>query len=77
MIEKRLAVVVSLHELDIAQKISDIVVCVHGDKIEKYGTPEVFVIGGGGSGIPVYRRLARQGVPFAARLSAVGILLEA
>ena len=26
----------------------------------------MFVIGGGGSGIPVYRRLQRQGVPFAA-----------
>ncbi len=100
--EKRLAIVMSLHELDLAQKISDIVVCVHGDRIEKYGTPEeiftsdyveklygmtmgsyntdfgclemeapkgapeVFVIGGGGSGIPVYRRLARQGIPFAA-----------
>ena len=30
------------------------------------GAPEVFVIGGGGEGIPVYRRLQRQGVPFAA-----------
>ena len=30
------------------------------------GAPQVFVIGGGGSGIPVYRRLQRMGVPFAA-----------
>lgn len=30
------------------------------------GTPEVFVIGGNGSGIPVYRQLQRQGIPFAA-----------
>ena len=30
----------SLHELDLAQKISDCVICVHGDKIEKYGSPE-------------------------------------
>ena len=30
------------------------------------GEPEVFVIGGGGAGIPVYRRLQRQGIPFAA-----------
>ena len=30
------------------------------------GEPEVFVIGGGGSGIPVYRQLQRQGIPFAA-----------
>lgn len=100
--ERELAVVMSLHELDLAQKISDWVVCVRGDSIarqgppeeiftaeyitELYGTarggynalfgsleleaakgpPEVFVIGGGGAGIPVYRRLQRQGVPFAA-----------
>ena len=97
-----LAVVMSLHELDLAQKISDWVVCVHGDTIARQGppediftaeyipelygasrgsynalygsleleaaagAPEVFVIGGGGSGIPVYRRLQRQGTPFAA-----------
>ena len=97
-----LAVVMSLHELDLAQKISDWVVCVHGDSIARQGPPEeiftsdyitelygasrgsynalygsleleavsgppeVFVIGGGGMGIPVYRRLQRQGVPFAA-----------
>lgn len=97
-----LAVVMSLHELDLAQKVSDYVVCVHNNAIERCGTPEeiftpdyimrlydaargsyntdfgclelerpagapqVFVIGGGGSGIPVYRRLQRQGVPFAA-----------
>ena len=30
------------------------------------GVPEVFVIGGNGSGIPVYRKLQRQGIPFAA-----------
>lgn len=100
--ERELAVVMSLHELDLAQKISDWVVCVRGDSIarqgppeeiftaeyitELYGTargsynalfgsleleaakgpPEVFVIGGGGAGIPVYRRLQRQGAPFAA-----------
>ena len=92
----------SLHELDLAQKISDYAVCVHNCAIERCGPPEdiftaeyilalydaargsynpdfgclelepptgapqVFVIGGGGSGIPVYRRLQRQGVPFAA-----------
>ena len=104
---RRLAVLMSLHELDLAQKISDQVVCVHGDKIERQGppeeiftpdymrqlyggargsynalfgsleleavagAPEVFVIGGGGAGIPVYRRLQRQGIPFAA-----GVLQE-
>ncbi len=103
----RLAVLMSLHELDLAQKISDFVVCVRGDMIDRQGTPEeiftsdyimdlygaargsysalfgsleleapqgqpdVFVIGGGGAGIPVYRRLQRQGIPF-----AVGVLQE-
>ena len=102
VLENQLTVIMSLHELDLAQKISDKVICVHGEYIEKYGTPEeiftseyirklygitkgsynasfgcvemeppagkpqVFVIGGNGSGIPVYRRLQRLGVPFAA-----------
>jgi len=104
---ERLAVVLSLHELDLAQKVSDWVVCVQGDTIARQGPPEeiftedsimslygaargsynalfgslelervpgppeVFVIGGGGSGIPVYRQLQRQGIPFAA-----GVLSE-
>ncbi len=104
---RNLAVIMSLHELDLAQKISDYVVCVRGDRIDRQGPPEeiftadymmelygaargsynalfgslelepvrgepeVFVIGGGGAGIPVYRRLQRQGVPFAA-----GVLAE-
>lgn len=99
---RKIAVLMSLHELDLAQRISDFVVCVNGDQIERCGSPEeiftseyisklygitsgsyhaelgclelepvkgqpkVFVIGGGGSGIPVYRRLQRQGIPFAA-----------
>ena len=102
VLENQLTVIMSLHELDLAQKISDKVICVHGEYIEKYGTPEeiftseyirrlygitkgsynasfgcvemepptgkpqVFVIGGNGSGIPVYRRLQRLGIPFAA-----------
>lgn len=108
MVRKRqLTVVMSLHELDLAQKISDRVVCVHNNQIEKYGTPEeiftdgyvqslyditkgsynalfgcvemepvrgepeVFVIAGNGSGIPYFRMLQRQGIPFAA-----GVLAE-
>lgn len=99
---RSLAVIMSLHELDLAQKISDYVVCVNGGRIDRQGPPEeifssgymmqlygaargsynalfgsleleavrgepeVFVIGGGGAGIPVYRRLQRRGVPFAA-----------
>ncbi len=104
---RKVAVLMSLHELDLAQKLSDYIVCVNGDAIERCGTPEeiftsayiahlygitkgsyqaefgclemepvegtpwVFVIGGNGSGIPVYRRLQRRGIPFAA-----GILHE-
>ena len=100
--QQRLAVVMSLHELDLAQRVSDTVVCVeksgalrmgppeqifteeniralYGLTEESYnplfgcaelppvqGEPQIFVIGGGGSGIPVYRRLQRMGVPFAA-----------
>ena len=30
----------SLHELDLAQKLSDYIVCVNGDTIERWGTPE-------------------------------------
>jgi len=105
--EKRVAVLMSLHELDLAQRLSDYVVCVNKNAIERCGTPEeiftsaymkelygitrgsyeaeqgclelepvkgkpeVFVIGGGGKGIPVYRALQRRGIPFAA-----GILHE-
>ena len=100
--QQRLAVVMSLHELDLAQRVSDTVVCVeksgalrmgppeqifteeniralYGLTQESYnplfgcaelppvqGEPQIFVIGGGDSGIPVYRRLQRMGVPFAA-----------
>jgi iron complex transport system ATP-binding protein len=100
--EKQVAVIMSLHELDLAQKVSDYVMCVHGEYIDRAGTPEevftsdyirelygmtggsynarfgcvelppvtgkpeVFVIAGGGSGIPVFRSLQRQGIPFAA-----------
>ena len=100
--QQRLAVVMSLHELDLAQRVSDTVVCVekngalrmgppeqifteesiralYGLTQESYnplfgcaelppvqGEPQIFVIGGGGSGIPVYRRLQRMGDPFAA-----------
>ena len=36
---KRIAVIMSLHELDMAQKISDFVMCVKGDRVFRYGTP--------------------------------------
>ena len=38
--EKNLAVIMSLHELDLAQRVSDKVVCVSGDKIDRIGPPE-------------------------------------
>ena len=105
--KKQVAVLMSMHELDLAQKVSDLVICVHGDRIERCGVPEeiftdeyirqlygvtagsynasfgclemepargkpeVFVIAGGGSGIPVFRQLQRQGIPF-----ATGVLQE-
>ena len=38
--ENDLAVLLSLHELELAQRVSDIVVCVAGDRIDRVGTPE-------------------------------------
>lgn len=100
--EKNLAVILSLHEIDLAEKVSDRIVCLNANGIDRIGTPEeifqdeiihelygiekgsysaafgsvelervtgtpkVFVLGGGGSGIPVYRLLQRLGIPFAA-----------
>ena len=105
--EKGIAVVLSLHELELAQKFSDRVLCIKNGRVDRFGTPEdifsgdyiaalydleagrfdarfgsvepqpttgaprVFVIGGGGGGIPVYRALHRLGLPFAA-----GVLSE-
>lgn len=100
--EKGITVVMSLHELDLAMKISDRVVCVSGETIYAVGAPEelltdeglrrlyrleqgsfdillgsaelpapegepeVFVLSAGGSGIPVYRALQREGRAFIA-----------
>lgn len=105
--KKHIAVIMSLHELELAMKISDTIACVDGDTVAAVGTPEeifigdriqrlygiedrqfnpltgeiyfssekkapeVFVIGGGGAGIPTYHRLLRSNIPFAA-----GILME-
>ena len=38
--DKKMAVIMSLHELDLAQKVSDTVACVRGDRIDRIGTPE-------------------------------------
>ena len=105
--EENIAVIMSLHEIDLAQKISDKILCVKGDRIASFGEPaevfqperiralydidkgtydvafgsvelpriegepRVFVLSGCGSGIPVFRQLQKDGVPFAA-----GILYE-
>ncbi|MDD2959078.1 MAG: ABC transporter ATP-binding protein [Lachnospiraceae bacterium] len=38
--ERQVAVVMSLHELDLAQKISDLIICIKGEYVDKSGTPE-------------------------------------
>ena len=46
---KGVSVIMSLHEIDLAERISDRIVCVKGDRIAAYGTPdEIFA----GSTIP-------------------------
>lgn len=100
--EKHIAVIQSLHELDLAQRFSDKILCIKNRKADRIGTPdeifsdnyidslygircgsfvnlygttepaavnrepEIFVIGGGGEGISVYRKLWRERIPFAA-----------
>ncbi|MDR1513779.1 MAG: ABC transporter ATP-binding protein [Propionibacteriaceae bacterium] len=106
--EEGITVVMSLHELDLAQKVADLVMCVHDGRVDHVGPPEdvfadgridavfdlghgsfdpwfgslefapppgdpeVFVIAGGGAGVPVYRALQRRGVPFATGVLHVG-----
>ena len=100
--QKGITVIMSLHEIDLAQKISDKIICVQGDHVARAGTPEdvfdedairnlyqidqgtfdpvfgsielprpegdpqVMVLSACGTGIPVFRRLQKQGVPFVA-----------
>ena len=100
--QKGITVIMSLHEIDLAQKISDKIICVQGDHIARAGTPEtvfeeaairdlyqidqgsydpvfgsielprpqgepqVLVLSACGTGIPVFRSLQKQGVPFVA-----------
>lgn len=37
---RNLSVIMSLHELDLAERVSDKLVCVKGDRIDRFGTPE-------------------------------------
>ena len=44
--EQGLTVVMSLHELDLAERVSDKIVCVRGERIDRFGTPdEIFTPG--------------------------------
>ena len=38
--EKNLTVIMSLHEIDLAQKVSDVVLCLKNGQIDRMGTPE-------------------------------------
>lgn len=38
--ERGITVIMSLHEIDLAYKISDKIICVAGDKISDFGTPD-------------------------------------
>ena len=38
--KKGITVIMSLHEIDLAEKISDKIICVKGDRIYRYGVPE-------------------------------------
>ena len=43
---RNLSVIMSLHELELAQRISDKILCIKGDKVDRFGPPEeVFVDG--------------------------------
>lgn len=41
--KKNITVIMSLHEIDLAMKISDYLLCVKGDTISAYGPPEVIL----------------------------------
>ena len=109
--EKGITVIMSLHEIDLAQKISDKIICVKGDAISHFGAPEtifrediirelyeidngsfdpcfgsielprpegtprVFVLAGGGTGIPVFRKLQKENIPFAS-IAASGLCIR-
>ncbi len=44
--KKGITAIVSLHELDLAERISDRILCIKGDRVERFGAPEeIFVPG--------------------------------
>ena len=79
--QKQLAVVMSLHELDLAQRVSDTVVCVNGSCIERCGTPEAIFTADyirrlygltGGSYEPVFGSVELEAVPGPPRVFVIG-----
>ncbi len=106
-VKDNVAVIVSLHEIELAAKIADYVMCVGSDRTIEFarpesiftdehisrlygltqgtynslygsaelkrpqGTPHVFVVGGAGTGVFVYRELQKAGIAFSA-----GVLYE-
>lgn len=44
--ERGVCIIMSLHELELAQKVSDRILCIKGDTPERYGTPEEIFSGG-------------------------------
>ena len=44
--ERGVSIIMSLHELELAQKVSDKILCVKGDTPERCGTPEEIFSGG-------------------------------
>ncbi len=98
--QKQITVIMSLHEIDLAEKISDKIICVKGDRIAHFGepdevfqkeniqqlyeidngyfdplfgslelpkptgSPKIMILSSCGTGIPVYRRLQKQNLPF-------------
>lgn len=103
--EEGITIIMSMHEIDMATKISDYMIMVKDNNIKfmppdelsgtiieelydlKKGTynlnfgsvelpkpkgePKVFIIGGAGFGMPVYRKMQKQNIPF-----ITGILFE-
>ena len=100
--KKNITVIMSLHEIDLAEKVADRILTVKGDTQFGYGEPgeifeeqairrlydiedgyfdplfgsielkkpagdkpEIFVLAGAGTGIPLYRKLQRENIPFA------------
>ena len=100
--KNNITVIMSLHEIDLAEKVADRILTVKGDTQFGYGepgeifeeqairrlydiedgyfdplfgsielkkpageTPEIFVLAGAGTGIPLYRKLQRENIPFA------------